>query len=270
MRHDKTGAHATVTFSSVPDPIAPAVVTSHTFGADGRTVRTYGGGEQSNLGQPAGTIVAPYAASLSLEWEAHCRAVTAAGVQSADIPDDDALARWNHAGNAHFDTLVRERALLPARDAAYVLSWRDALKATRRLLAAQRPLAAQRSWGARSEAPVAGAPSACGRDGRLRGQAEGPMDDDIAGLVLANLASESPQEHETTQEKLRERLGTASRRQVLSFGTSVTHNVSVVRVELQALGLTSVDTVVRPMLPWLGGRSCANATLSDVVRVRVP
>jgi len=146
MFHPALRVYAVVAFSSAPDSLAPWVVTFSTFGADGRVVRTYGGGEQSSLGELPGTMaVAPYAPTVSLQLRAHTFSVKDVNVVPASL-DDEAIRKLAEGMVLeHFDSLVRSRALLPVQGGAYVVSWPLAIRACRATLFALSRLTVQRS-----------------------------------------------------------------------------------------------------------------------------
>jgi Zn-dependent protease len=146
MFHPALRAYATVAFSSAPDSLAPWVVTFSTFGADGRVVRTYGGGEQSVLGEPPGTMaVAPYAPTVSLQLQAHTSAVQVANVVPASLDHEAIVKLAEGMALGHFDSLVGTRALLPVQGGAYLASWPLAIRACRATLATLSRATVQRS-----------------------------------------------------------------------------------------------------------------------------
>ncbi len=135
LYHASLGAYARAAFSSTPDPGAPWVVTFWSVGTDGRVLRTFGGGEQSPLGEPPGTIaITPYAATIPQQWEAHCASSRAANVVPASHDHDAVFALMRDRDLAFFDSLVRDGKLLPAENSSYVSSWSFALRAMRPIL----------------------------------------------------------------------------------------------------------------------------------------
>ena len=148
--HGAMGAYATVAFSSMPDPGAPWFVTFSSPGADGRLVKTFGGGEQSSLAEPPETIsVAPYAPTIPLQWKAHCAAVHTANIVPPALDHDAFFTASRDRQDAHFDSLVQSRQLLAAEGPAYAYSLPLGLRVTRAALSARRALHAQRAERAR-------------------------------------------------------------------------------------------------------------------------
>ncbi len=143
--HPATGTHAAVTFSTVPDSAMPCTVTLTTYGADGRVLRTFHGGERSSLGEPPGTLVnQPFAPTVTLQLQSHAAAVSANGLTPAPLDPDTLFARNAERQAAHFESLVARGALRRERDGSYVMSWGTALPAARAVLRAMRRIAAQR------------------------------------------------------------------------------------------------------------------------------
>jgi len=142
--HPGRRAYAFVGFSSAPDPVLPWTVTFQTHGADQRVVVTVTGPDRSFVGYPPRTIVvAPYAPTTALQWDAHESAVRAQQVAPTPLDHDAVLAQIGERQRAFFDSLVEDGVLLPDAD-AYLLSWGGALRAARSVSRAATELKRQR------------------------------------------------------------------------------------------------------------------------------
>ena len=156
--HAETRAYATVGFAALPDPVAAWLVTFSMYGADDRVVRTYSS-QRPYFGEPSGTIsLEPYAPTIALQWEAHRAGVTSSSVVPADLDHASVFARSAERQALFFDSLVRDRVLLPSRDAAYVMSWRLALSRYRALQRAKKLVARQRAARVASLKPLPNLP----------------------------------------------------------------------------------------------------------------
>jgi hypothetical protein len=93
-------------------------------------------------------------------------------------------------------------------------------------------------------------------------RARRPIDEEVARLVVTEIATISGDERERVRTELRNRLGAADPESLpsMAFGVGssfeTSHSGSRVRVQVENVSPKQFDTAVRPLLSWLCTRSC--------------